>query len=109
MMKTSAQPLQSERTVIMLNLTATAATEIRKLADRSERPGTAGLRITTALPGTLKLSLAAAPSEDESVVDAAGARIFLDHRAAAVLNDKTLDASTDAAGRVRFTLAEYGA
>lgn len=91
--------------VIMLNLTSRAATEIRNLANRSNRPDTAGLRITSDFPGSIKLSLVPAPEGDDSVVDASGARVFLDQQAAGVLDDKILDATTDNDGRAHFAIA----
>ena len=92
----------------MVNLTIRAATEIRNLAGRSGRPDTAGLRITSDSPGSLRLSLAAVPAEDDSVVDASGVRVFLDQRAASLLDDKTLDVATDTDGRVHFAIARQG-
>lgn len=93
----------------MLTLTSEAATEIRRLTDQADRPDTTGLRIAGDASGSLKLSLAAVPAEDDAVVDASGARIFLDPQAANVLDDKTLDATTDTEGRVQFAIAEQGA
>lgn len=90
----------------MLTLTTEAAAEIRRLTDRSDLPDSSGLRITNEPPGAFHLRLAAVPAGDDAVVDTAGARIFLDPQAATVLDDKTLDASTEADGRVHFKLAQ---
>ena len=92
----------------MLGLTTNAVTAIRKLTDRSERPDTAGLRITKGGSGTLKLSICSLPAEDDSILDDGGARVFLDQQVAQILDEMTLDAGTDAAGRVRFGLGERG-
>jgi Fe-S cluster assembly iron-binding protein IscA len=52
------------------------------------------------------LRLAATPAEDDTVLDADGARLFLDSSATALLDDKTLDAVTDPSGQVQFAFAE---
>ena len=56
--------------------------------------------------GNLTLSLAAMPAEDDTVLDADGARLFLDSSATARLEDMTLDAVTDPSGQVQFAVAE---
>ena len=56
--------------------------------------------------GSLTLSLAATPAEDDTVVDADGVRLFLDSSATTLLDDKTLDAVTDPSGQVQFAVAE---
>ena len=92
----------------MLMLTSQAATEIRQLVDQPGLAETAGLRIASDPSGSLTLSLAAVPAEDDAVVDASGARVFLDQQAARTLDDKTLDATTDSGGRVQFAIAQQG-
>lgn len=93
----------------MLTLTTTAATTIRTLVERSDIPDAGGLRIAKdAGAGALSLSLAAVPAEDDQVLDASGARLFLDPEAAVILEDKTLDAASDSEGRVQFGIAEQG-
>ena len=64
------------------------------------------MRIATDPTGALKLRLAATPAEDDTVLDADGARLFLDSSATALLDDKTLDAVTDPSGQVQFAVAE---
>ena len=89
----------------MLTVTENAATEIRSLAFLPDAPVGVGMRITSdPAAGALTLSLAAAPAEDDAVVDADGARVFLDPAANAMLEDKTLDAVTDSAGQVQFAV-----
>lgn len=91
----------------MLTVTPNAATEIKNITEQPEAPEGTGLRITSD-PGqsSLTLSIAAVPAEDDSVVEAGGARVFLDQPAAQLLDDKTLDAAVDNEGRVQFALAE---
>ena len=91
----------------MLTVTDTAAAEIRTLIARPEIPEGGGMRITSdPTAGSLTLSLAPEPSGGDAVLDAAGARVFLDTAAASMLDDKALDATTDPEGRVQFVLAE---
>ena len=94
----------------MLSLTTNAATTIRTLVEGSEVPEAGGLRIAKdPAVGSLTLSLAAVPAEDDQVLETSGARLFLDPRAAVILEDKTLDAASDSEGRVQFGIAEQGA
>ena len=91
----------------MLTVTDNAVTEIRNLIDQPQVPDDGGLRITSdAGAGSLTLSLAATPAEDDTVVDASGARLFLDAGAAELLDDKTLDAVQDQNGQVQFAVAQ---
>jgi iron-sulfur cluster assembly protein len=96
-----------ERTFRMLTLTAEAASEIRNLTDRPELPDTAGLRIANdAGQGSLTLSLAAVPAEDDTVLATSGARLFLDAEAVEALDEKVLDTVPDSEGRVQFAIAQ---
>jgi iron-sulfur cluster assembly protein len=92
----------------MLTVTDNAASEIRNLTDQPQAPGGAGLRIATdPAAGSLTLALAAVPAEDDTVVDAEGARLFLDSSATALLDDKVLDAVRDpASGQLQFAVTE---
>ena len=56
----------------------------------------------------LQLTAAAAPREEDQVVEAAGARVFLEPQAAAYLADKVLDAQFDEQGTVQFSLGRQG-
>lgn len=89
----------------MLAVTDEAILTIRQLAESSQAPQGAGLRIA-ANPddGSLTVGLAAAPAQGDETVSLSGASVFLDQDAAALLNDKTLDATSDDAGRVQFLL-----
>ena len=91
----------------MLTVTENAVTEIRNLTDQPQAPEGGGVRIATdPTVGNLTLSLAATPAEDDTVLDADGARLFLDSSATARLDDKTLDAVTYPSGQVQFEFAE---
>jgi len=93
----------------MLAVTDVAAMAIRDITTAQEVPDGAGLRIATdAAAGSLTLSLAAEPTEGDQIVDAEGARVFLDSDAALLLDDKELDAEVDATGAVQFAVAEQG-
>jgi iron-sulfur cluster assembly protein len=89
----------------MLTVTENAVTEIRNLTDQPQAPEGGGVRIATTA-GSLTLSLAATPAEDDTVLHADGTRLFLDSSATTLLDDKTLDAVTDPSGQVQFTVAE---
>ena len=90
----------------MLTVTQNAVTEIRNLTDQPQAPEGGGVRIATDPTGALKLRLAATPAENDTVLDADGARLFLDSSATALLEDKTLDAVMDPSGQVLFAFAE---
>jgi Fe-S cluster assembly iron-binding protein IscA len=90
----------------VLAVTDTAAAVIRDLTTQQDAPEGTGLRITTD-PGaeSLMLSLSPQPQDGDVVLDAAGAKIFLDSGAATMLDDKALDAETDdATGSVQFAV-----
>ena len=92
----------------MLTLTDSATTEIRNLiTNNPDVPDDAGVRIATNPDGgSLTLSLALVPGEDDAVLDNAGARVFLEPTAAELLDDKALHAATDEQGNVQFALAD---
>ena len=90
----------------MLTVTQNAVTEIRNLTDQPQAPEGGGVRIATDPTGALKLRLAAMPAEDDTVLDADGARLFLDSSTTTLLDDKTLDAVTDPSGQVQFAFAK---
>jgi Fe-S cluster assembly iron-binding protein IscA len=91
----------------MLTVTDNAAAEIRNLTGRPDLPEGGGMRIASdPAAGALTLSLAPAPVGGDAVVDASGARVFLDSAALSVLDDKALDATVDQEGRVQFVVAE---
>jgi iron-sulfur cluster assembly protein len=91
----------------MLAVTDNAATAIRDITSQEAVPPGAGLRIATDETGaSLTLSLVAEPFEGDQVVDASGARLFLDADAALLLDDKELDVTVDPSGDVQFAVAD---
>ncbi|MGC9670601.1 HesB/IscA family protein [Planosporangium sp. 12N6] len=91
----------------MLAVTDNAAAVIRDLTDQEQVPDGAGLRIATdESAGALRLSLEPEPQEGDQVLDAEGARLFLDRQAAQILDDKSLDAAVDAQGGVQFAVED---
>ena len=102
----------------MLALTESAVSAIRNLTDQPAVPEGSGLRIATGTvppnastdneqPASRALTLAiqTEPQDGDQVLDAAGARLFLEPDAAAYLDDKALDASVDESGAVQFSVA----
>src|ERR1700752_592521 len=92
----------------MLVLTEAAAEVVKSVTDTPQAPDGSGLRITQSGPeadsaNALQLAAAAEPGDNDQVVEASGARVFLDPPAAAYLDDKILDAEVDAQGKVHFT------
>jgi Fe-S cluster assembly iron-binding protein IscA len=89
------------RESIVLEMTQTAIDVIKHIA-----PGDAGLRVYTAgAPDSqaLQVEIAEAPRVDDQVVEAGGAQVFLEPRAADTLDDKVLDAVQDERG-VHFSV-----
>ena len=91
----------------MLILTDRATEVIRSIAERPDVPDTAGLRIAAGADGDQGLSAVptSGPEGGDQVVEAEGARVFLDAEAAARLDDQVLDAVVDGENRVGFVLA----
>ena len=85
-------------------MTQTAIEVIKHLA-----PGDAGLRVYTSggAPDVqaLQVEVAREPKADDKVVEAGGAHVFLEPRAADRLQDKVLDAVQDEQG-VRFAVTD---
>jgi iron-sulfur cluster assembly protein len=97
----------------MLMLTEAAAEVVKAITTTPQAPEGTGLRIESSVPQptdptALQLSTAPAPAEDDQVLDAAGARLYLEPSAAAYLDDKVLDAQVDQEGQARFSLAVQG-
>ncbi|MGH9049491.1 MAG: Fe-S cluster assembly protein HesB [Acidimicrobiia bacterium] len=89
----------------MLVLTENATEAIRSVVDKPELPEGAGLRITSGDPRGLAVSAAPAPEEEDQVLEAQGARVFLEPGAAEALDDRVLDAEIDPQGSVKFLVA----
>jgi iron-sulfur cluster assembly protein len=92
----------------MLTLTDGAVSAIRNLTSQPELPDQTGLRIMSQPEGgpSFEVTLAPSPVEGDQVIEAQGARVFLEREAATALDDKSLDAQVDDEGTVAFTLAQ---
>ena len=93
----------------MLVLTEAAAEAVRSVTSNPQVPEGAGLRIAASAPDSgspaeFQLTAALVPAEDDQVIEAAGARVFLEPRAVAYLEDKVLDAQVDEQGEAHFFL-----
>jgi iron-sulfur cluster assembly protein len=91
----------------MLVLTEAAAEAVKSVTSNPQVPEGTGLRIAPSAPGDpaeFQLTAALVPAEDDQVIEAAGARVFLEPQAAAYLEDKVLDAQVDEQGEARFSL-----
>jgi Fe-S cluster assembly iron-binding protein IscA len=93
----------------LLALTDDAVEAVRNIVSSSdELPETGGLRLVAERSGTqanLQLSVVALPAEDDEVIEEHGVRVFLEPEAAALLDDKVLDASMEQ-NQVEFTIAD---
>ena len=97
----------------MLVLTEAAAEVVKSVTSTPQIPEGAGLRISSSAqdtenPGGLRLAAAPGPGGDDQVIEAAGARVFVEPQAAAYLADKVLDARVDEQGEAHFTLGVQG-
>src|SRR3974390_3135720 len=93
----------------MLVLTEAAAEAVKSVTSNPQVPEGTGLRIAPTAsdsdgPAEFQLTAALVPAEDDQVIEAAGARVFLEPQAAAYLEDKVLDAQVDEQGEVYFSL-----
>src|SRR5258708_33719431 len=98
----------------MLVLNVTAAEVGKSVTSTPQPPDEPGLRIVSSAsgpeePGALQVTAAAGPGENDQVIEAAGARVFLEPQAAAYLDDKVLDAQLDEQGNAHFTLSTQDA
>lgn len=90
----------------MLTLTDSASTVVKSIIEGTPDVSEAALRISAPEPGASDLSLAVAtqPEPTDTVIEAAGAKVFVEQNAALVLDDKVLDATIEDDGSVRFSL-----
>lgn len=93
----------------MLVLTEAAAKVVKSVTTTPQANDEAGLRISSSVPepesaSSLEVAAVPGPAENDQVLDAAGARVFVAPQAAAFLDDKILDASVDGQGNARFSL-----
>jgi Fe-S cluster assembly iron-binding protein IscA len=92
----------------VLVLTEQATNAIQAIVSSSEVGADAGLRVTVAGEQdqpTLQLAVAEGPTESDVVVEAEGARVFLEPEAASALGDKVLDATVEGK-EVRFAIGD---
>jgi iron-sulfur cluster assembly protein len=97
----------------MLVLTEAAAEVVKSVTSTPQAPAGAGLRIASSVSepqnaGALQVTAAAGPGENDQVIEAAGARVFLEPQAAAYLEDKVLDGQLDEQGKAHFSLGVQG-
>ncbi len=94
----------------MLTLTDNAVSAIRTLTSQPDLPTETGLRIMTqgddGGASSFQLALAEAPAAGDQVVEEGGARVFVEPTAAAVLDDKALDAQVNEQGDLAFRIAD---
>ena len=98
----------------MLVMTVAAAEVVKSVTSTPQTPDETGLRIVSSAsepedPGALQVTAATGPGENDQVIEAAGARVFLEPQAAAYLDDKVLDAQIDEQGNAHFTLGTQDA
>jgi iron-sulfur cluster assembly protein len=94
----------------LLALTDSAVQAVKDIVSSSDQiPETTGLRMVAERAGTqanLQVSVVSLPAEDDEVIEEQGARVFLEPEAAALLDDKVLDASVEH-NQVAFTIADH--
>jgi len=91
----------------MLTLTETATTVVKTIVEQDPNADASGLRINGE-PGAPNLTVAVvvAPEAGDSVVEADGARVFLEENASVALSDKTLDANVGENCAVNFAVID---
>lgn len=104
-----AIPEPARKVTRMLVLTEAAAEAVKSLTTSPQLPEGSGLRIASSAPepeapGALQVTAAPGPKENDVVLEAAGAHIYLEPQAAAYLQDKVLDADVDPDGQAYFSL-----
>lgn len=90
----------------MLTLTDEATTAVKTITAQFPDAPEGGVRIAGAGSPESQFTLSVVPSPEptDAVVENAGARVFLDGDAAAVLDDRVLDAQVDPEGSVQFAV-----
>ena len=91
----------------MLTVTEAAARAINSLVTKNQMPEGAGLRIApqsqTSRSEGLGLSIAATPADEDTVIEASGAKVFLASTVVYELHEQELDVEpADEGGEVRF-------
>ena len=96
----------------MLALSERAVIAINGIMSNPDVPEGAGLRVSPQITGNepvaLELSVVEAPVGGDQVVEDQGAQVFVDERVSPMLDDKTLDATTEGE-QVHFTIVDQGA
>ena len=93
----------------MLVLTEAAAEVVKSVTSTPQASQAAGLRISSSVPdpdnaSALQVEAVSGPGENDQVLEAVGARVFVEPQAAIFLDDKVLDAGVDEQGNARFSL-----
>jgi len=93
----------------MLALTEATAKVVKSVMSAPQAPQAAGLRISSLVPAPgsaseLQVGAASGPGENDQVLEAAGARVFVEPQAAGFLDDKVLHVQADGQGNPRFSL-----
>ena len=91
----------------MVILTEEAEAVVKALADRPDLPPGAGLRISADEIGDkFAIHVSPEPLDGDEIIESNGAKVFIDPVASAALDHMSLDAISDAEGRVSFTVEE---
>lgn len=91
----------------MLTLTETASTVVKSIVDRDPNVVDGAMRIATgATSHDFAISVVSEPEPGDALVEAYGARLFVEPGASLVLEDKTLDATVSEEGAVAFALTQ---
>jgi Fe-S cluster assembly iron-binding protein IscA len=90
----------------MLTLTETATTVVKQIVAGTSSTTEGGLRIGAESESDrdFAVSVVAAPVPGDLSVESNGAKVYLEPRASAILEDKTLDAEVGENGSVTFAL-----
>jgi Fe-S cluster assembly iron-binding protein IscA len=91
----------------MLTLTDNATDVVKTITQQTTETETAGLRISQqeSDPNSLGLTPVESPQPGDQVLEADGARVYLDATAAIALDNEVLDAQVDDAGTVQFGIS----
>jgi iron-sulfur cluster assembly protein len=93
---------------VSLALTENAVEAVKGILSSADQVETGGVRMVAEAEGArtnLRLSIVSLPAEDDEVIDEHGARVFLEPRAAELLDDKVLDASVEQ-NQVAFSITD---
>jgi iron-sulfur cluster assembly protein len=90
----------------MLAISPNASEAIRGIAAANEAPDDAVLRIVSQPDTGLQIHLVDGPAPDDVLIEEEGARLAIEPAAAALLDDKRLDASFSEGEGVTFTVSD---